>query len=97
MPLTGGLRFACGYTVCILAILIRREVQLTHALQMTRAVLSDAIALVRGDRFATTSFTRTFLRLDFQFWLTNVISAANLTTWGFQDTMRDPHNGWVRR
>jgi len=57
MPLTGGLRFACGYT-------------------MTRAVLSDAIALVRGDRFATTSFT-----------------PANLTTWGFQDTMRDPHNG----
>ncbi|KAF8878550.1 heme peroxidase [Infundibulicybe gibba] len=38
MPLSGGLRFACGYT-------------------MTRAVLSDAIALVRGDRFNTTDFT----------------------------------------
>ncbi|KAF8879290.1 heme peroxidase [Infundibulicybe gibba] len=38
MPLSGGLRFACGYT-------------------MTRAVLSDAIALVRGDRFYTTDFT----------------------------------------
>ncbi|KAF8579879.1 heme peroxidase [Ramaria rubella] len=38
MPLSGGLRFACGYT-------------------MTKAVLGDAIALVRGDRFYTTSYT----------------------------------------
>ncbi|TFK61199.1 heme peroxidase [Pluteus cervinus] len=38
MPLTGGLRFAAGYT-------------------MTRAVLGDAIALVRGDRYYTTAFT----------------------------------------
>ncbi|KAF8957351.1 heme peroxidase [Flammula alnicola] len=38
MPLTDGLRFACGYTT-------------------TRAVLGDAIALVRGDRFYTTDFT----------------------------------------
>jgi hypothetical protein len=38
MPLSGGLRFSCGYT-------------------MTKAVLGDAIALVRGDRFNTTSFT----------------------------------------
>ncbi|TFK61201.1 heme peroxidase [Pluteus cervinus] len=38
MPLTGGLRFAAGYT-------------------MTRAVLGDAIALVRGDRYYTTDFT----------------------------------------
>ncbi|EEB97369.1 hypothetical protein MPER_03325, partial [Moniliophthora perniciosa FA553] len=38
MPLSGGLRFACGYTT-------------------TRAVLSDAIALIRGDRFYTTAFT----------------------------------------
>ena len=51
-----------------IAILIRGGVQLTHALQMTRAVLSDAIALVRGDRFATTSFTRKFPGLDVQFW-----------------------------
>ncbi|KAJ3865441.1 heme peroxidase [Lentinula novae-zelandiae] len=57
MPLSEGLRFACGYT-------------------MTRAILGDAIALVRGDRFYTTDFT-----------------PANLTTWGYQDTMRDPNNG----
>ncbi|KAF8662084.1 hypothetical protein AX16_001194 [Volvariella volvacea WC 439] len=38
MPLSGGLRFACGYT-------------------MTQAVLADAIALVRGDRYYTTDFT----------------------------------------
>ncbi|KAJ3993518.1 heme peroxidase [Lentinula boryana] len=57
MPLTEGLRFACGYT-------------------MTRAILGDAIALVRGDRFYTTEFT-----------------PSNLTTWGYQDTMRDPNNG----
>ncbi|TFK63860.1 heme peroxidase [Pluteus cervinus] len=38
MPLSGGLRFAAGYT-------------------MTRAVLGDAIALVRGDRYYTTDFT----------------------------------------
>ncbi|KAK1217118.1 hypothetical protein PQX77_020235 [Marasmius sp. AFHP31] len=42
----------------------------------TRAVLSDAIALVRGDRFFTTAFT-----------------PANLTTWGYQDCLRDPKNG----
>ncbi|KAF5365312.1 hypothetical protein D9758_005455 [Tetrapyrgos nigripes] len=57
MPLSGGLRFAAGYT-------------------MTRAVLSDAIALIRGDRFYTTAFT-----------------PANLTTWGYQDCIRDPNNG----
>ncbi|KAL0577572.1 hypothetical protein V5O48_004403 [Marasmius crinis-equi] len=42
----------------------------------TRAVLSDAIALIRGDRFYTTAFT-----------------PANLTTWGYQDCLRDPDNG----
>ncbi|KAJ6585690.1 heme peroxidase [Mycena capillaripes] len=43
---------------------------------MMRAVLGDAIALVRGDRFYTTDFT-----------------PANLTTWGYQDCEREPHNG----
>ncbi|KAJ7160327.1 heme peroxidase [Mycena filopes] len=43
---------------------------------MMRAVLGDAISLVRGDRFYTTDFT-----------------PANLTTWGYQDCLRDPHNG----
>ncbi|EIM82504.1 heme peroxidase [Stereum hirsutum FP-91666 SS1] len=43
---------------------------------LTRAVLGDAIALIRGDRFYTTDFT-----------------PANLTAWGFTDTLRDPNNG----
>ncbi|KAJ6500909.1 heme peroxidase [Mycena sanguinolenta] len=43
---------------------------------MMRAVLGDAISLVRGDRFYTTDYT-----------------AANLTTWGYQDCVRDPQNG----
>ncbi|KAJ7160328.1 heme peroxidase [Mycena filopes] len=43
---------------------------------MMRAVLGDAISLVRGDRFYTTDFT-----------------PANLTAWGYQDCLRDPHNG----
>ncbi|KAJ7506939.1 heme peroxidase [Mycena galericulata] len=43
---------------------------------MMRAVLGDAISLVRGDRFYTTDYT-----------------PANLTTWGYQDCVRDPNNG----
>lgn len=43
---------------------------------MTRAILADAIALVRGDRYYTHDFT-----------------PANLTSWGFQDCVRDPNNG----
>nr|GAT46932.1 heme peroxidase [Mycena chlorophos] len=43
---------------------------------MTRAVLGDAINLIRGDRFYTSDFT-----------------PANLTAWGYQDSISDPHNG----
>ncbi|KAI5117531.1 hypothetical protein M0805_004764 [Coniferiporia weirii] len=43
---------------------------------MTRAILADAIALVRGDRFYTHDYT-----------------PANLTSWGFQDCVRNPDNG----
>ncbi|KZT00985.1 heme peroxidase [Laetiporus sulphureus 93-53] len=43
---------------------------------MTRAILADAIALVRGDRFFTTDYT-----------------PEALTSWGFQDCVRDPNNG----
>jgi len=68
MPLSGGLRFACGYTVCLFGgSLSLGGIELTHTVQMTRAVLSDAIALVRGDRFNTTAFTRMYLRFDMQF------------------------------
>ncbi|KAF9500697.1 heme peroxidase [Pleurotus eryngii] len=47
----------------------------------TRAVLGDAIALVRGDRFYTTDFTRKFS------------NSYNLTTWGFHDCQRHLDNG----
>lgn len=43
---------------------------------MTRAILADAIALVRGDRYFTHDY-----------------SPANLTSWGYQDCVRDPNNG----
>lgn len=43
---------------------------------MTRAILADAIALTRGDRFFTTDYT-----------------PEALTSWGFQDCVRDPNNG----
>ena len=43
---------------------------------MTRAILGDAIALVRGDRYYTQDYTP---------W--------NLTSWGYQDCVRDPDNG----
>lgn len=62
---------------------------------MTRAILGDAIALVRGDRFYTSDYTRkwnpfiiTVFPASFDFF-----AAANLTTWGFQDCAPDPDNG----
>lgn len=62
---------------------------------MTRAVLGDAIALVRGDRFYTTDFTRSYFNnhLLLSLMFITSLSASNLTTWGFQDCARDPHNG----
>ncbi|KAG8902413.1 hypothetical protein FRB99_004516 [Tulasnella sp. 403] len=41
----------------------------------TRAILADAVALVRGDRF-----------------LTNDLTAFNLTAWGLKDATRNPDN-----
>ncbi|KAI5117535.1 hypothetical protein M0805_004768 [Coniferiporia weirii] len=43
---------------------------------MTRAILADAISLVRGDRFYTVDYTPT-----------------NLTSWGYQDCVRNVNNG----
>jgi len=60
MPLTDGFRFACGYTVRYLYNL--SFVKVTWC-QTTRAILGDAIALVRGDRFSTSDFTRTFFEM----------------------------------
>jgi len=57
MPLTDGFRFACGYTVRYLYDL--SFIKVTW-FQTTRAILGDAITLVRGDRFSTSDFTRTF-------------------------------------
>ena len=61
---------------------------------MTRAVLGDAIALIRGDRYYTTDFSREFLSVHlWQDLNVSDTAAAILTTWGFQDTQRDPNNG----
>lgn len=64
---------------------------------MTRAILGDAIALVRGDRFYTTEYTRKFALQIYVacHWISRRCrsSAANLTSWGFQDCARDPDNG----
>jgi linoleate 10R-lipoxygenase len=64
---------------------------------MTRAILSDAITLVRGDRFYTTDYTRTLptisISLSLRLKHRPLLLAANLTVWGFQDCARDPNNG----
>ena len=49
MPLSGGLRFTCGYTVrSYLFVSVKTNFRFLFIFQMTRAVLGDAIALVRG-------------------------------------------------
>ena len=66
---------------------------------MTRAILGDAVALVRGDMFYTTDYTRKSSDYLFKHQIDICDSyhpfnaAANLTTWGFQDCARDPDNG----
>lgn len=60
---------------------------------MSRAILADAVALTRGDRFMTIDFTRMWLppRLTS---ISNVISQAfNLTTWGYNDCQADTADG----
>ena len=65
---------------------------------MTKAVLGDAIALVRGDRFNTTEFTRASFPLLYcmLIMLTDIhmcAIATALTAWGYNDCKRDPFNG----
>lgn len=61
---------------------------------MTRAILGDAVALVRGDRFYTTDYTRMSLLNSCPSIQAHLYStASNLTVWGFQDCARDPNNG----
>ncbi|KAJ7249642.1 heme peroxidase [Mycena rebaudengoi] len=55
---------------------LKPEVRFSSGYTLMRAILSDALAIVRGDRYFTTDYTP---------W--------NLTSWGFQDCFRDPHNG----
>ncbi|KAJ7327590.1 heme peroxidase [Mycena albidolilacea] len=76
MPLKPEVRFSSGYTVRTLFFQFHSSSPYIHLFQLMRAILSDALALVRGDRFFTTDYTP---------W--------NLTSWGFQDCFRDPHNG----
>lgn len=63
---------------------------------MTRSILADAIALVRGDRYYTTDFTRERAEVPDFFYrsLSNrlFVVAANLTAWGYQDCARDMNN-----
>ncbi|KAG6809292.1 hypothetical protein H0H92_000805 [Tricholoma furcatifolium] len=59
----------------------------------TRAILADAVALVRGDRFYTSSFTRERSVITIINQYLNTTLANNLTTWGFYDCQRDPNNG----
>jgi hypothetical protein len=64
--------------------------------QTTRAVLGDAIAMVRGDRYSTTDFTR---KPPFSFMnyggmlICSHLKAANLTAWGYEDCQRHFNNG----
>ncbi|KAJ7894889.1 heme peroxidase [Mycena olivaceomarginata] len=62
-------------------------------LYLMRAVLADAIALVRGDRYYTTDFTRMLIGSVVIGYANSVFVANNLTAWGYEDCQRDPHNG----
>jgi linoleate 10R-lipoxygenase len=55
---------------------LKPEVRFSSGYTLMCAILSDALALIRGDCYFTTDYTP---------W--------NLTSWGFQDCFRDPHNG----
>lgn len=62
---------------------------------MSRSILADAIALIRGDRFLTIEYTRTPLS---SLCITTTLiltycSAFNLTSWGFQDLETTDDNG----
>ena len=64
--------------------------------QTTRAVLGDAIAMVRGDRYSTIDFTRkpSFSFMDYDCMLIlSRMKAANLTAWGYEDCRRHFNNG----
>lgn len=61
---------------------------------MSRSILADAVALIRGDRFLTTEYTGTPSRIcmSLPLFLTH-FSAFNLTSWGFKDVETTDDNG----
>lgn len=61
---------------------------------ISRAILADAVCLVRGDRFLTTDFTRkSHHGQRKQSFLLTLPAAFNLTAWAYQDCSRDLNNG----
>ncbi|SRR6266550_2430174 len=61
---------------------------------ISRAILSDAVCLTRGDRFYTVDYTRKQLNNDFyNFFYIASPAAANFTLWGYQDTQYDRKDG----
>ena len=64
---------------------------------MSRAILADAVALTRGDRFLTVDFTRMWssphLTSDSDIDITIISQAFNLTTWGYNDCQPDTADG----
>ena len=60
---------------------------------ISRAILADAVALTRGDRFLTVDFTRMCL-VPHMTSVSDIISQAfNLTTWGYNDCQPDIADG----
>ncbi len=60
----------------------------------SRAILADAVALTRGDRFLTVDFTRMRPSPPHLTSVSNIISQAfNLTTWGYNDCQADTADG----
>lgn len=61
---------------------------------ISRAILADAVALVRGDRFLTTDFTGTHICYYFvRYELLRGSTVYNLTSWGYQDCFPKKNDG----
>lgn len=59
----------------------------------SRAILADAVALTRGDRYLTTELNRTFFFNSFPVHIPRRCTAYNLTTWGYQDCQYEDEDG----
>ena len=60
----------------------------------SRAILADAVALTRGDRFLTVDYTRMWPLPHDLTSISDIISQAfNLTTWGYNDCQADTADG----